>query len=160
MKIFEIVAFLALIFVLPTTGLGDTLVLRDGTVMSGSLVKADSHAICFQDETGASRTFETNQIAVLTLSSDVKKTSLPGHKAEPSPAAAHETSDSELIQQLLRRVAQLEATVQALKNPAPQNTGSAEFAVAGGSAPPGTANLVFTIADAEPGGCPHRWTAV
>src|SRR5438128_2181255 len=51
---------------------GDTLVLRDGTSVSGSLVKANPRTIEFQDEVGSLHIFETSQIEVLRMTSDGK----------------------------------------------------------------------------------------
>jgi hypothetical protein len=113
-------------FLLEGNALGDTLILRDGTSIAGSLVTVTSNTIEFQDEHGASHSFKTSEIEAVNLSSGGKQVvaSFNGAPRDTDPEerapAAKQANESELIQQLLQRVAQLEATVAELKKPEPQ----------------------------------------
>lgn len=100
---------------------GDTLVLRDGTSICGSLVGAGARAIEFRDDLGRSHIFKRNDIQELKLSDESKNTALG--RVQNAKAG-----ESELIQQLLKRVEQLEATVKELKNPQIQQIAAASVA--------------------------------
>jgi hypothetical protein len=111
-----VITLLPMLF--PGQGLADTLVLRDGRSFSGSLVKATSHSIEFEDDLGMSHVFPAKAIQELRLSAGGKKKTVSGQVAPrggDSPATPN-SGQSQMIEQLLRRVEQLESTVAELKN--------------------------------------------
>jgi hypothetical protein len=87
---------------------GDTLILRDGTSITGQLVRATSHMVEFKDLHGVPRSYSMNQIESLRLHSEKEPT---------FSASVNKPSESALVQQLLQRVAQLESDVKELKTP-------------------------------------------
>lgn len=103
--------FLVLVLALhPTKLIGDTLLLRDGTSISGTMLRASSRTIEFQDDLGVSHLFRRADIAELRLSGVNKNTVSRDHPQDAKP------DESALIQQLLKRVEQLESAVKDLKN--------------------------------------------
>jgi hypothetical protein len=120
MKISLTLAVILLAFY-PGQALGDTLILQDGTSISGSLVRASSHVIEFQDDLGMSHVFKRDEIRELRLSG--KKNTAQGRHPQDQPA-----NESELIKQLLQRVERLESAVNTLKSPPSQQAAATSMA--------------------------------